>query len=172
MTHGTQRGWRYVAVPVLAALAAGCGTTAGTARPVPDATVQPPTSLPVTSAPAASARPTPSSPTVRSSPAAGSSPATGLPAVAHTLVFDITGNGGLSSITYVVGDRSTTERSVHAPWRQTIGLPATPDGYRWDLRIEQASGSITVTVTMDGQVQGQGSGAGGGTLDLGGSTGG
>jgi hypothetical protein len=69
----------------------------------------------------------------------------------HTLMFDITGDGELSSLTYVVNGKSTTERSPTLPWRKTIRLPAKEGKDTWQLKTRQGSGSSEVTVYVDGR---------------------
>jgi hypothetical protein len=68
----------------------------------------------------------------------------------HTLVFEITGHGELSSLTYVINGEKTSERSVGLPWRKTISLPAREGGYAWSLKTHQDSGSSHGVVSVDG----------------------
>lgn len=69
----------------------------------------------------------------------------------HTLVFEVTGDGELSSVTYVVNGKETTERAVTLPWRKSIHLPARAGRDTWRLRTRQSSGSSQVVVRVDGR---------------------
>jgi hypothetical protein len=67
----------------------------------------------------------------------------------HTLVFNITGRGELSSLTYVINGKETTERSVGLPWRKAIHLPAKDGRDTWRLKTQQSTGSSQVEVYVD-----------------------
>jgi hypothetical protein len=77
--------------------------------------------------------------------------------VAHTLALEITGNGVIGSLTYIVNGARTTERSVHAPWRRSFPIAA---GASWELDLHQESGSLTDTAYVDGGVVTTGSSEG------------
>jgi hypothetical protein len=80
----------------------------------------------------------------------------------HTLVFDITGHGEFSSLTYVINGKETTERSVGLPWKKTIHLPAKDGRDTWRLKTQQGIGSSQVVVYVDGRPVISGSCAGDG----------
>jgi hypothetical protein len=82
----------------------------------------------------------------------------------HTLVFEITGRGELSLLSYIIDGRETTERSITVPWRKTIQLPAKDGGHTWQLKTQQGSGSgsFQVVVLVDGRPVTNGSCAGDG----------
>jgi hypothetical protein len=74
----------------------------------------------------------------------------------HTVVYQVTGHGSLTDVTYTTDGMTTTNQESHAtlPWTKTITLPR-------DQAFEQAtilaqgateSTSITVTITVDGKV--------------------
>ncbi|GAA4509375.1 hypothetical protein GCM10023191_070510 [Actinoallomurus oryzae] len=86
----------------------------------------------------------------------------------HTLVFDVTGQGTLSSLTYTIDGRATGRKSVGLPWHQTFRLPARKGGHKWDLTAKLDSGSVYVEVYLDGARMSSGGCAGDG-CDSGGS---
>jgi hypothetical protein len=96
-------------------------------------------------------------------------PASTTPKSPHFLVINLTGNGTLSTLTYVVAGKSTTESGVAVPWRKSLELPAGMGEQQWSLHGELGHGSVQSEVTLDGQVVTQGSISGGGEFDLSGS---
>ena len=80
----------------------------------------------------------------------------------HTLVFDISGHGQLSSISYVINGKQTTETSITVPWQKTVKLPAKDGGHTWHLKTQQGQGSgeFQVVVSVDGKTVTNGSCAG------------
>lgn len=86
----------------------------------------------------------------------------------HTLVFDVTGSGTLSSVTYAVNGKKTTEQSVGLPWRKTIHLPAKDGGHTWSLETRGSSDDVVSVdghVVSEGACQGDGcSGGGSGSI--------
>lgn len=96
-------------------------------------------------------------------------PASTTPKSPHFLVINLTGNGTLSTLTYVVAGKSTTETGVAVPWRKSLELPAGMGKQEWSLHGELGHGSVQSEVTLDGQVVTQGSISGGGEFDLSGS---
>jgi hypothetical protein len=82
----------------------------------------------------------------------------------HTLVFEITGHGELSSLSYVIDGKETTERSITVPWQKTIKLPAKDGGHTWRLKTQQGEGpgEIQVVVSVDGKALTRGACAGDG----------
>ncbi len=120
-------------------------------------TTPPPTTTP---APTTPPRTTTAAPTHTSAPP---------PKPQHTLEFDLTGDGVLTTMTYVVNGQSTTLHSVHMPWQKSFPLTRPSGQNTWSLHTEQASGSVFSKVLVDGQVVTQGSGVGPGSGDLSGS---
>ena len=68
----------------------------------------------------------------------------------HTVVFSVTGEGHVASITYVIDGEKTTERSVTLPWRKTVRVPPRAGGHTWDLKTHHGSGTSTTVVYVDG----------------------
>ncbi|MGH3376911.1 MAG: hypothetical protein ACRDP6_19455 [Actinoallomurus sp.] len=58
----------------------------------------------------------------------------------HTVVFSVTGQGHVASITYVIDGEKATERSVTLPWRKTVHVPPRVGGHTWDLETHHARG--------------------------------
>jgi len=52
------------------------------------------------------------------------------------LVINLTGNGTLSTLTYIVAGKSTTETGVAVPWRKSLELPAGAGTQEWSLHGE------------------------------------
>lgn len=88
--------------------------------------------------------------------AATTAPAQPVQPATHTVVYQVTGHGSLTDVTYTTDGMTTTNQESHAtlPWTKTITLPR-------DQAFEQAtilaqgateSTSITVTITVDGKV--------------------
>lgn len=75
----------------------------------------------------------------------------------HTVVFSVTGQGHVASITYVIDGKKTTERSVELPWRKTVHVPPRVGGHTWDLKTHDARGTSTTVVYVDGNAYGGGS---------------
>jgi hypothetical protein len=98
-------------------------------------------------------------------------PASTTPKSPHFLVINLTGSGTLSTLTYVVAGKSTTETGVAVPWRKSLELPSGMGQQEWSLHGELARGSVQSEVTLDGQVITQGSISGGGEFNLSGSVG-
>ncbi|MBO0803936.1 MAG: hypothetical protein J2P25_12790 [Nocardiopsaceae bacterium] len=73
------------------------------------------------------------------------------PAKSHTLVFDFTGRGELSSLAYVINGKATAIGQVMLPWRKTLHLPAKAGGYTWKLTGRLKSGSEQDVVYVDGK---------------------
>jgi hypothetical protein len=69
---------------------------------------------------------------------------------AHTLVLDLTGQGTIRSVTYVVNGDSKTENSVRPPWRKSIALPSRNGIDSWSLDLLGESGSLRATAYVDG----------------------
>jgi hypothetical protein len=74
----------------------------------------------------------------------------------HTVVYQVTGHGSLTDVTYTTDGMATTNQEMHAtlPWTKTITLPA---GQSFAQATIVAQGgteatSITVTITVDGKV--------------------
>jgi hypothetical protein len=82
----------------------------------------------------------------------------------HTLVFDISGSGQLSTVSYVIDGKETTERSITVPWKKTIKLPPKDGGHTWRLKTQQGEGSgeFQVVVSVDGTTVTNGACAGDG----------
>jgi serine/threonine protein kinase len=77
------------------------------------------------------------------------------------LEFFFTGNGSLSSLTYVVNGTTTTLRNVKLPWRKAIAVPERGIAGTWRLRYTVASGTAHFTVLRNGfELQFGGAGAG------------
>lgn len=75
----------------------------------------------------------------------------------HTVVFSVTGQGHVASITYVIDGEKATERSVTLPWRKTVHVPPRVGGHTWDLETHHARGTSTAVVYVDGGSFGGGS---------------
>jgi len=75
----------------------------------------------------------------------------------HTVVFSVTGQGHVASITYVIDGEKTTERSVTLPWRKTVHVPPRAGGHTWNLETHHARGTSTAVVYVDGGSFGGGS---------------
>lgn len=80
----------------------------------------------------------------------------------HKLDFEITGSGQLSTLTYVVNGKATTETSVRLPWRKTIQLPAKEGTDTWQLKARQDDGLSQVVVSVDDRPISNGACQGGG----------
>lgn len=94
--------------------------------------------------------------TARAVVAATTVPAQAAQSATHTIVYQVTGHGSLTDVTYTTDGMTTTNQESHAtlPWTKTITLPR-------DQAFEQAtilaqgateSTSITVTITVDGKL--------------------
>jgi hypothetical protein len=132
---------------LLVAALAGCG---GTAAPSAE-----PSPAPSASAPVA---PSPSPSVALREP--------------HNLVLTATGTAAVTSVTYELDGRKSTQRSVSLPWRKVVEVPADGKRHKWSLTMKHRSGRVELVAIFDGTVTGQASGrvrGGTGTASVGGS---
>ncbi|MFB9835846.1 serine/threonine-protein kinase [Actinoallomurus acaciae] len=82
----------------------------------------------------------------------------------YELVFSVTGDVRLTSLTYTVNDRPATLRNVGLPWRKTITLPLWPPRSSWRLAYRCPPGKVSYTVTISGNVVDAGGYSGNGRI--------
>lgn len=72
----------------------------------------------------------------------------------HTIVYQVTGRGSLTDVTYTTDGMTTTNQESHAtlPWTKTITLPRDQSFAQATILAQGATEatSITVTITVDG----------------------
>lgn len=73
------------------------------------------------------------------------------PSGSHTVIFEITGDAKLTTLTYVIDGKPTTLKSVHLPWKKTLKLPKTGTKHTWRVSSEQTDGASQIVVTVDGR---------------------
>jgi hypothetical protein len=140
------RAYAYGITALLVASLAGCGENPPSPPPSP-----------AESAPAQPATVAPSSAVPLREP--------------HSLVYSATGTAAVTSVTYELDGRKTTERSVSLPWRKVVEVPADGKRHTWSLVIKHRSGRVELVALFDGSVAGQTKGqvsGGTGTASVGG----
>ncbi|MET0424819.1 MAG: hypothetical protein ABW046_13135, partial [Actinoplanes sp.] len=73
----------------------------------------------------------------------------------HSLVLNATGTAAVTSVTYELDGRKTTDKSVSLPWRKVVEVPADGKRHVWSLSLKHRSGKVELVAIFDGTVTGQ-----------------
>ncbi|TDD29292.1 serine/threonine protein kinase [Actinomadura sp. KC06] len=106
----------------------------------------------------ANAAPSSGTPSAASASAAASSSPTPT-GTRGEITFNVEGSGTVSSLSYMVNEKTTKVEDVKLPWRKTVPMPLWPPRITWKLAYRAPSGGSSFTVEVDGNnvMGGQGS---------------
>lgn len=69
-----------------------------------------------------------------------------------SLVFEVTGTGTLTTISYGVNGKVTrTKKAQRLPWRRTVDVPGDSGSVGWEIRLTLGSGKAHCRVSLDGR---------------------